>query len=235
LRVIFRIVHILVYGIIESQLRGGLKMRIEQAEAANIKEIAALFMIGFRDSVLHYCKGRVPYPQAMEDVFSLVFQAEPEAAFVAKNDDGKVVGYCFAPALLSGIWIKAVTGGHILKWCWRWLSGQYGFGLHPVKVICINKLAFLCSAAKPDVRADARILSIMVDENYRGQGIAGKLLERALTYFHSCGVRQVRLEVRPGNGAAIRVYEKFGFVPGGCTQDSQGKWLIMMKEMGNLS
>ena len=56
-------------------------MKIMQASREDIKDIAALFTQCFQDSVLHHCGGRLPRPQAMGDVFSLVYEAEPEAAF----------------------------------------------------------------------------------------------------------------------------------------------------------
>ena len=206
---------------------------IEQGKASHIPIIAAMFMECFKESVLHHCGGRLPHPKAMEDVFALVYQAEPEAALLARNAQGQYLGYCFAPVHLSGLWLRALWGGHLLKWTWRWLTGQYGFGFHPVKVIVMNKLAFLRSSIKPAKTANARILSIAVMPEARGQGIAGLLMEAAVDYFTFQKADRVRLEVRPDNLAAIRVYEKWGFVLDGYTMDSQGKWLIMFKEMGS--
>jgi ribosomal protein S18 acetylase RimI-like enzyme len=205
-------------------------MRICRAAADDIKAIAALFTVCFHDSVIHHC-GRLPKPQAMEDVFALVYQAEPAAALVAKDDDDVVVGYCFAPTRLSSLWRLALTGGHVFRWAWRWITGQYGFGLHPVTVIVLNKVAFLRSSLVPAQAADARILSIAVHPAARGQGVAQALLAEALIYFQSRQVERVRLEVRPDNLPAVRVYEKCGFYPGGKTTDSQGDWHIMYKEM----
>jgi ribosomal protein S18 acetylase RimI-like enzyme len=204
---------------------------IENATLEDIPVIAALFIDSFADSVLHHCGGKLPKPQAMEDVFTLVYQAEPQAALIAKLADGSSIGYCFAPTQLSGLWMRALWGGHLAKWTWRWLTGQYGFGLHPIKIIVMNKVAFLHSAVSPTRSANARILSIAVAPEARGQGVAGQLIEAAMGYFQSQQVTRVRLEVRPGNLPALRVYEKWGFVEDGYTVDSQGKWLIMFKEM----
>ena len=204
---------------------------IEQARLSHIPIIAALFTISFKESVLHHCGGHLPSPQAMQDVFTLVYQAEPSAAFLAKNVQGQYIGYCFAPTQLSGLWLRALWGGHLLKWTWRWLTGQYGFGLHPIKVIVMNKLAFLHSAVAPTKTANARILSIAVAPEARKQGVASQLIGAAIDYFKTRQVTRVRLEVRPGNPAAIRVYEKWGFVQSGVTMDSQGPWLIMFREM----
>ncbi len=199
------------------------------ATPADIPAIAALFTVSFRESVLHHC-GRLPKPQAMEDVFALVYEAEPAAALVARAG-GAVVAYCFAPTELPRLWLRAVLGGHVLRWAWRWLTGRYGFGLHPVKVIVLNKLAFLRSAATPAKTANARILSIAVAPEWRGQGVAGGLMTAAVAYFAGRKAARVRLEVRPDNGPAVKVYEKFGFTAAGYTYDSQGPWLIMLKEM----
>jgi len=204
---------------------------IEHAKLSDIPVIAALFTISFKESVLHHCGGRLPAPQAMQDVFTLVYQAEPSAALLARNVQGQYVGYCFAPTKLSGLWLRALWGGHLLKWTWRWLTGQYGFGLHPIKVIVMNKLAFLHSSMVPAQTANARILSIAVAPEARGQGIASQLIGVAIEYFRTRNVTRVRLEVRPDNLAAMRVYEKWGFVQDGYTTDSQGKWLILFREM----
>lgn len=207
------------------------EINIEQAGLADIPAIAALFTESFDESVRHHCGGLLPKPQAMQDVFTLVYQAEPQAALVARTLSGKVIGYCFAPTQLSNLWIRAIWSGQLVKWAWRWLTGQYGFGLHPVKVIVMNKIAFLSSAFTPTQRANARILSIAVSSEFRGRGVAGQLLGKAIQYFSIRKANLVRLEVRPDNAAAISLYEKWNFVLKGYTQDSQGKWLIMYREM----
>lgn len=204
------------------------RVQIQRAVAADIPAIAALFTDSFRDSVLHHC-GALPKPQAMEDVFTLVREAEPEAAMVAKTEEGRLIGYCFAPVYLPRLWIKAVSGGYIFKWAWRWLTGRYGFGLRPVKVIIMNKLTFLSSAASPSQKGDAHILSIAVDESCRGQGIARRLMEEAFVYFETREAALIRLEVRPDNLPARHLYESMGFVYQGSTFDSQGEWLVMLR------
>ena len=65
-------------------------------------------------------------------------------------------------------------------------------------------------------------------------GAAVSLMGAAMEYFRSQQVSRVRLEVRPGNDGAIQIYKKLGFIEQGYTMDSQGKWLIMFKEMENI-
>jgi ribosomal-protein-alanine N-acetyltransferase len=57
----------------------------------------------------------------------------------------------------------------------------------------------------------ARILMLAVDRRYRGGGL-GTLLTRE--FFRECGkrgIRQVSLEVRVSNQAALRFYQRLGF------------------------
>jgi len=100
-----------------------------------------------------------------------------------------------------------------------------------VKIIVLNKIAFLRSAAAPSQSASARILSIAVSPDWRGKGVAGALMAVAMDYFKSLGVGRVRLEVRPDNAPAVKLYHHYGFADAGFTYDSQGPWLIMFKEM----
>lgn len=202
---------------------------VRLAKRDDIPAIASLFTEAFRDSVLHHC-GTIPKPRAMEDVFGLVWAAEPEAAFVACDEAGRLAGYCFAPARLYLLWLRALLGGYLLVWTVRWLTGQYGFGLRPLKLIFANKLFFLQSAVTPGKTAGARILSIAVAQSARGQGIASLLMDRAVDRFNRLGIKRARLEVRPDNLPARRVYENHGFQAGGITRDLQGDWLIMYRE-----
>jgi len=201
-----------------------------RAVQRDIPGIGKLFLESFSDSVIHTC-GKIPSFTAIEDLFSCVYTAEPEGVFVARDAGGQVVGYVFAPSRISNIWKNAVLGGHLLRWIWRWLKGDYGFGLHPVKIMFLNKMEFFRSALTPGKAAEARILSIAVSPTVRGQGLGSKLMQCALDYFREKKVPLIRLEVRPDNVPAKRIYEKLGFIAAGLTKDSQGDWLIMLKEM----
>lgn len=56
---------------------------------------------------------------------------------------------------------------------------------------------------------------VMVDEDYRGQGIATLLMEELLAEGRRRGVKEFTLEVRAGNAPAIKLYEKSGFIAEG--------------------
>lgn len=56
------------------------------------------------------------------------------------------------------------------------------------------------------------ICNVVTDENYRGQGVARKLVQTVMdTAAQELGVLDYTLEVRVGNAPAIKLYEKLGF------------------------
>lgn len=55
-------------------------------------------------------------------------------------------------------------------------------------------------------------LGLMVAEPYRRRGIGWALLEQAVAWAGSAGVRKLELHVFPWNEPAVRLYESFGFV-----------------------
>jgi ribosomal-protein-alanine N-acetyltransferase len=59
---------------------------------------------------------------------------------------------------------------------------------------------------------EAQILNIAVAPQYRGRGVARKLMELAVCVAGERGAEILSLEVRESNSAAIRLYEEFGFV-----------------------
>lgn len=52
----------------------------------------------------------------------------------------------------------------------------------------------------------------VVDVNYRGQGIASKLLEAAIAQAKQKGVKYIDLTSRPSRESANRLYNRLGFV-----------------------
>ena len=60
-------------------------------------------------------------------------------------------------------------------------------------------------------KKSARIYSMAVRSDRRGQGIAHALMECALAETDRPGIQRVVLEVRPTNRRAIGLYQRFGF------------------------
>jgi ribosomal-protein-alanine N-acetyltransferase len=60
-------------------------------------------------------------------------------------------------------------------------------------------------------RSNAKLYSLGVNKNFRGKKIALKLLEAIMTELLDLNFKQILLEVRTDNEAAITLYKNFGF------------------------
>ena len=57
------------------------------------------------------------------------------------------------------------------------------------------------------------IESLSVLPSYRGRGIGSRLLDELISQLAATGVHDLVLGVLPGNTAAIRLYQRYGFQP----------------------
>jgi ribosomal-protein-alanine N-acetyltransferase len=84
------------------------------------------------------------------------------------------------------------------------------------------RVGYVCQVAVIDERlvgysimstgaGEAHVLNLCVDPGERCRGIGGRLLDALLVGARDKGTRDVFLEVRPSNTAAIRLYQSFGF------------------------
>lgn len=60
---------------------------------------------------------------------------------------------------------------------------------------------------------DGEIDDVVVDENYRGQGIGEKLMKTLIEQAQNLGLRHIELSSRPARIAANKLYQKMGFEP----------------------
>ncbi|MGM0436353.1 MAG: ribosomal protein S18-alanine N-acetyltransferase [Bacillota bacterium] len=58
----------------------------------------------------------------------------------------------------------------------------------------------------------AQILNLVVEKAYRNKGIGTKLLSHAIQFCEEKKIRNLTLEVRPSNKAAIALYDHHGFI-----------------------
>jgi len=56
------------------------------------------------------------------------------------------------------------------------------------------------------------ISSVIVDRDYRGQGVGELLIQRAVMHLGRRGLSTVRINVRKDAVGAIKLYEKIGFI-----------------------
>jgi [ribosomal protein S18]-alanine N-acetyltransferase len=224
-------------------------LRLRPANRADLAQIALVFLSAFPQSVEHY-SGRQPervwragqliWPgggRLMADVFAICLHCEATAFIVAEDEaQGRIAGYIFAPAHASRLLRIQLTGASLLKIAWNWSNRRYSIGPRAYAIAWHNLRTMLLEARQErgtELLCDARVFSIAVHPDYQGLGLGKALTAAGLDYLRGCGERRVRLEVRPDNAAAVRVYEKLGFVVKGQTADSQGPWLIMLTEFNS--
>jgi [ribosomal protein S18]-alanine N-acetyltransferase len=193
----------------------------------DLPEMASVYAAAFPDSLRHFFGDRPSPLKAIADALGLAVRAEPRSNFVA-DQDGQIVGYCLAPAHTSRL-AKACGAACLSRFLLRWITGRYGLGFRALWVLGRDKLQARRQSRNDPHQADAHILSIAVSPDAQGQGVGKTLLRHALCHFDRERVERVRLEVRPDNLPALRLYEKYGFVTVGRTADSQGDWLIMLR------
>ncbi|MEX2355703.1 MAG: N-acetyltransferase [Thermaerobacterales bacterium] len=199
------------------------------ARQEDLPDIGAVFRAAFPESLEHYFAGHEPSEFLLSEPFNLFLAAEPAAFLVASTAADGVIGYIFAPARTDRLARVAFSRGFAARWAWFWISGRYGIGLAPLKVLTADTLQFFRTTLAPDQRVPARILSVAVHPEYAGGGVGTELCRMALARFDRLRVGRVRLEVRPDNEPARRMYEGLGFEEAGRTRDGQGEWLVMTR------
>lgn len=167
------------------------------------------------------------HSNALLDVWNFLARAQPRG-FLAARQDGHLVGYAIFVESLSAIQTRAIRSGEVLKWALHALTGRYQFKISAKLRTLRNKAKFLFSGQKFRTKGDAQLLNIAVEPSAQGKGIAKKLIVAGLSAMRAARVPEIRLEVRPWNGSAMRVYQATGWREVGRTRDSEGEWIVML-------
>ncbi len=138
------------------------------------------------------------------------------------------MGYAIFVQSLSAIQRQAVLSGEVLKWLLHALTGRYKFRISAKLRALLNKFKFLATGQKFRTHGDAQLLNIAVEPSAQGKGIAKELVRAGLLAMRRVPVPEVRLEVRPWNLSAVRVYQSTGWREVGRTRDSEGEWIVMV-------
>ncbi|WAM33257.1 GNAT family N-acetyltransferase [Caldicellulosiruptor morganii] len=203
---------------------------IRCAKFSDLPQVAEIFREAFSDSINFYFNNKIKN-SAIEDIFKVVLLAEPHGFLVYEDrENKKIAGYICVVKDIKKVWLAAILSLSVFKWAIKWMLGLYGFGVKPIWKILSNKLDFFKFQTKYAGGISAQILSIGTRKSYRGKNIGTQLVEAGLNFLKSRGVKQVKLEVRPDNLPAIKLYKKFGFYQIGMSQDPQGKWIVMKKD-----
>jgi RimJ/RimL family protein N-acetyltransferase len=152
---------------------------------------------------MNTCEGEVilrsAKPADAEQVISLMREvaSEPDSYMSFTPDEASVpVGF---------------TAGLIQKY--NDLDNLYLVGDHDGRII-----ADLTCAIDPrwSLCSHVAVLGMEIQKKYRGQGLGTLMVEHAIEWARRREVVRLELEVFEENGAAIRLYTKFGFEIEGC-------------------
>jgi len=202
-------------------------MKIILAQPRHIKMAAEIFCLAFEQSITFFTPISRKVKTAIEDIFYLLHRAFEQGFFVAVEND-KLCGYVIMADGIKRLWIKTITSGFLIKAILSAASGKYGLTPSALYKIVKNKLLYF--RFEMTTEPSAQVLSIAVHPEHQGRGIGQKLLSKGIEYLEALGIRRIKLEVRPNNISALKIYEKFGFRTVGEAEDLQGKWLIMMRK-----
>lgn len=202
-------------------------MKVTLAQPRHIDKAAELFCSAFKDSITFFTPINDKIKNAMKDIFHLLYWTFSKGFFVAVEDD-EVCGYIIMADNVKKLWIQALTSGSIFKALFSLIIGRYGITFSTLYNIIKNKLFYL--HFEISTKPSAQLLSIGVHPKYQGRGVGKQLLSKGIEYIESLGIRRIKLEARPDNISAVKLYEGFGFKTVGKARDLQGEWLVMVRE-----
>ena len=71
-------------------------------------------------------------------------------------------------------------------------------------------IGYITTRPQPDASI-GQIPNMAVDTRYRRRGVASSLIEHALDYLRSCGMRVAKIETLVQNAQGQTLYPRFGF------------------------
>lgn len=97
--------------------------------------------------------------------------------------------------------------------------------------VLVGYLVGLIEGERASDRKTLHLASLAVEPEWRRQGCAKRLLQRALQQAHERGCTTCRLEVRQTNDVALHLYQRFGFAVNGVrrrfyTKPVEDAWLL---------
>ena len=168
-----------------------------------------------------------------KDKVDLLFSDKAHRIIVAR-DGQELIGFIIFTENLSKH-NKAMWGARSLAlWLMNVIRGRYGFTRF-IFVKCFNLLRHktVCDSLenRENILSAAKIISIIVKENYRRQGVGERLVGQAIEAINADGIKALSVAALFNNAAAINFYEALGFREAGHTWESTGKSIILIKEI----
>jgi len=182
------------------------KIRLRQSRSTDRDTLLEIYREGFRSELSFF------FRRFCRCFFAALFDHLAKDTIVAEADD-KVVGFVIvidgAIPIMRASFLRLVSAVPVL-----------------LTVVKRSFLAFLFHRAKNiDWRSSqVGIACIAVKSHFQRKGIGRALMREALARYPG---REVILDVRPWNSAAIRLYSGAGFIRIGVWRDPLGEWTMM--------
>jgi len=202
-------------------------MEIISAKLQHIDSVVDIFCSAFENSILFFTPLNEELKGFLKDAFILLHKVYEEGFIIAKEGE-KVYGYAIMVDDIKILWLESISSGLLAKAAINLIKGNYGIDLNTFLKIIKNKLFYL----KFEIGSvpSAQLLSIGVHPDFHGKGVGRGLLKEGIKYIDSLGIKRIKLEVRPENTAAVKLYTQYGFEVVGEERDLQGKWLVMIRQ-----
>ncbi|NLV91761.1 MAG: GNAT family N-acetyltransferase [Firmicutes bacterium] len=198
------------------------------------RDIGALYLQSFPESIDFFFPGRDP--DTLLPMIGWGFELLLRTGchrIVIRDCDGSLLGYCLVSTTKTVPFYRLLWPNRILRTVVLGIRAARQIQVRELPLLVRNGLALLriSLGSGKDTLAlpGGRIVSIAVSPKARGRGIGTTLLTMALQFLESRQVPYTYLEVRPGNQAARKLYEGFGFQEIGRSQDVQGPWIQMRR------
>jgi ribosomal-protein-alanine N-acetyltransferase len=201
------------------------KPKVLPCKKEHLQEVASIFSKAFADSMAYFAPDNPKVGEALNDIFSLVWLSFKHSFFVIADENESVLGYIVVTDNIKRLWFDAIKSGFIFKLTGKWLTGRYGISFGQVLRIFYNKVCYL--RFEYATGALGQILSLAVEPMQCKKGYGHALVWAGMEHLRKQGVKRVKLEVRPDNVSALKLYSSYGFVQVGRARDVQGEWLIM--------
>ncbi len=195
------------------------------ARKDDIKGCVDILLQGFHKQIDFFLGPRLA-PELLTEFFEVFLKSEREGFIVSQTDEA-VSGFILTLTRANFFSVNLLF--HLPVSLLKFLLGRYGISLQQLSFSVSQSLSFRRRSSRFCSYSSARIVLLAVGEKCRKQGIGTGLLRSGLAYLKKKPVKQVKLEVRTDNPAALHLYKKEGFIIRAEIPTALGSSLIMTR------
>ncbi len=186
---------------------------VRQASHQDLQAVAKVHKSCFPDSF-----STALGPKLLVKFYEGYLAGAPELFLVAENDSGEIGGFCMGYYCESNYYTKNFFKNNTmaigLRVLWLLLSGNKAAWKKVKGVTCRDQQMQVTNTEFEEINHNATgdLLSICVDAQYRGSGMAQELIDQYQQVLLEQGRTMCLLSVSVRNPRGIRFYERNGFI-----------------------